>query len=344
MKIRKLCFAVGLALGLAACGGKQEADVSQMPAASIGASISSIDTNPLFQNLYNAMRSVGAENSQIHLQLDSAHDNEELQYKQIEDMIAGGAKVLVVLLVAPQNGAQFAAKMCDRRIPVVYVSRSPGEKVLQDCDIAYYVGPDEHSGGLLQAKVALDGWNEHSEWDKNGDGKIQVALLEGPVNTLSSRQRADWALHGLKFYPETGLGVDGVEVVMSDPAQYDKKVAHELVENKWLHDESFKNVEMILAGNDNMALGAADVLEAKGQKVPIFAINATPEGLSAVNSGRIQGTVYNDNITTAQVALRVAANIANDRSPSEGFFVTMDESSSFLIPMRLVEDMPKAQN
>lgn len=344
MKMRKLCCVMSMALGLVACGGNQTADTSKMPAAQIGASISSIDTNPLFEHLYNAMRSVGAENSQINLQLDSAHDDEELQYKQIESMISGGAKVLVVLLVAPQNGSQFAAKMCDRRIPVVYVSRSPGSKALQDCDIAYYVGPDEPSGGLIQAKTALEQWHEHPEWDKNGDGKMQVAVLEGPVTTRSSRQRADWAVNGLKFFPEGGLGAEGVELLLSAPAGYDKKMAEDVVKNQWLNSAEFKNVEVILAGNDNMALGAANALEANGQKLPTFAIGGTPEGLSAAKSGRIQGTVFNDNVTTAQVALRVAANIANERPASEGFFMTMDESSSFLVPMKSVEDMQNAQN
>ena len=342
MKMRKLCFAVGLALGLAACGGSgQRADTSKIPAAQIGAVISNIDTNPFLKGIYTNMQATAAENPQISLQLDVARDSQDTENAQLEAMLNGGAKALIVLLVDPKIGTEFASKMCDKRVPVVYINRSPGAKALQECDIAFYVGPDDRYGGTLQSQIALEQWLEHPEWDKNGDGKIQIALLEGTPGTPSTRQRTDWAVMGLKFHPEGGLGSESLDVVIQEHAKYDEKVAKELLENKWLKMPEFDKVEMILAANDNMAIGAANAIEAAGKKVPIFAINATPEGLDAVKNGKIQGTVFNDNITMARASIRIAANLANGRPAEEGVYLDMDESGSFLIPMKRIEDMPK---
>ena len=341
MKMRKLCMLMSMALGLVACDSSQNKDVSKIPPAQIGAVISNIDTNPFLHGIYTNMQKTAAENPQISLQLDVARDSQDTENAQLEAMLNGGAKALIVLLVDPKIGTEFAAKMCDRRVPVVYINRSPGAKALQECDIAYYVGPDDRFGGTLQAQVALEKWQEHSEWDKNGDGKIQLAVLEGTPGTPSTRQRADWALAGLKFHPEGGLGSDGLDILIQEHAKYDEKVAKELVETKWLKMPEFDKVEMILAGNDNMALGAATAIEEAGKKVPIFAINATPEGLAGVKAGRLQGTVFNDNISMAQISIRMAANLANERPPMEGIYLDMDESGAVLIPMKRTENMPQ---
>ena len=338
MKIRKLCFAVGLALGLAACGGsQQQADTSQIPAAQIGASISSIDTNPFFVDMYNTLRTVGNENAQIQLQLDSAHDNFDLQNKQVEEMINGGAKALIVLLVTPKAGPEFAAKMCDRRIPVVYVYRSPGAKALQECDIAYYAGPDDRQAGILQAGVILEQWNEHPEWDKNGDGKIQIALLEGTTGVPSSKQRADWVVSSLSFYPESGVGAGNVDTIFRETGKYDTTYAKEVTE-KWLNSSDFNKVEVIISSGDSMSMGIVEVLEQNNKKLPIFSINGMADVLDAVKRGRINATIINDQDTFMRVAMRMAANLANERPANEGVLHDIDETGSVLVPLKRVDE------
>lgn len=336
MKMRKLCMAVSLALGLAACGSGQEQVSTEIPESSIGASISSIDTNPFFVDMYNTLRTVGSENPQIHLQLDSAHDSVEQQNKQIEDMINNGAKALIVLLVSPKNGAEFAAKMCDRRIPVVYVYRSPGAKALQECDIAYYAGPDDRQAGILQAGLVLEGWQEHSEWDKNGDGKMQVAVLEGTVGVPSSKQRSDWVISSLKFHPEGGLGADSVDIIFRETGKYDTTYAKEVTE-KWLKSPDFDKVEVIISGGDSMSMGVVEVLEQNNKKVPIYSINGMADTIEAVKRGRIEATIINDQDTFMRVAVRMAANLTNDRPATEGIYADMDEGGSVLIPLKRLD-------
>ncbi|MBR7001098.1 MAG: substrate-binding domain-containing protein [Neisseriaceae bacterium] len=336
MKMRKLCMLMSMALGLVACDSSQNKDVSKIPETSIGASISSIDTNPFFEDMYNTLRTVGSENPQIHLQLDSAHDSEEQQNKQIEAMINSGAKALVVLLVSPKTGAEFAAKMCDRRIPVVYVYRSPGDKALQECDIAYYAGPDDRQAGILQAGLVLEGWQEHPEWDKNGDGKMQVAVLEGTVGVPSSKQRSNWVISSLKFHPEGGLGADSIDVVFRETGKYDTTYAKEVTE-KWLKSPDFDKVEVIISSGDSMSMGLVEVLEQNNKKLPIYSINGMADAVDAMKRGRIEATIQNDQDTFMRAAVRIAANLTNDRPALEGLVYDMDEGGSVLVPLKRLD-------
>lgn len=341
MKMRKLCLSIGIAFSLAACGfvqTSQEEDVSQIPPASIGASISSIDTNPFFQDMYDTLRKVNEENSQLQLQLDSAHDDEALQNRQIEDMINKGAKALIVLLVTPKNGPEFAAKMCERRIPVVYVYRSPGDKALQNCDIAFYSGPDDRQAGILQAGVILESWNEHPEWDKNGDGKMQVAIIEGTVGVPSSKQRSDWVVSSLKFQPETGVGSDGLDIIFRETGKYDTTYARE-VTKEWLNSPDFNKVEVIISGGDSMSIGVVETLEANNKKLPIFSINGMADAIEAAKQGRIVSTIQNDQDTFMRIAARMAANLANDRPANEGVFYDMDEKGMINVQLKRIEGL-----
>lgn len=343
MKMRKLCISLGVALGLVACNSGVEQDVSKMPAAQLGAVVSSIDTNPYFQSMYKSFQDTASENSQLSLQLEASKDDQELQNNQIEAMINSGVKALVINLADTKVGPEFASKMCDRRIPVVYINRSPGNKALQECDIAYFVGSDDNQAGILQAQLALENWTEHPEWDKNGDGKMQIAVLEGNLAIHSAKIRAGWAISSLKFNPESGLGSEGVDIVFQETARYSLDVAKEVV-GKWLNSPDFNKVEVILAGNDNMAMGAGEVLEAANKKVPIFGIDGLPKTQEAIRHGRVYATILNDADTQARTALRMAANLANERPVTEGLYMDIDESGVISVPLRRLDDKPAQSN
>lgn len=73
-------------------------------------------------------------------------------------------------------------------------------------------------------------------------------------------------------------------------------------------------IELIIANNDDMALGAIDAL--RDSKIPkedwpgVVGIDGTDVGLAAVKRGEMIGTVYNDKEGQAQEMLNLAFAIA----------------------------------
>lgn len=67
-------------------------------------------------------------------------------------------------------------------------------------------------------------------------------------------------------------------------------------------------IELVIANNDDMALGAIDALKTSHLKRAdwpvVVGIDGTDVGLAAVASGEMVGTVYNDKEGQAQAMLR----------------------------------------
>ena len=282
------------------------AEKNNYPTATVGANVSDIRTNPFFQGMYAAFEQAGKDHSSLKLFVESAEGNQDKQDAQLQDMIQRGAKALVVNLADVSKGGDFVHKMCQAKIPVVYINRSPGDKNLASCDTAYFVDGDAAQAGVLQGLQVLNAWKAHPEWDKNKDGVVQYAMIEGIPGHAGAQARTKWSVSTMEFYPNSGVPV---AKVLQDTAMFQTAAAEELLE-KWLALPEFQNVEVILANNDSMALGAINTLKKHGVKLPIFGIDGSKTALEAVKNGDLVGTVFNDYEEQAKTAVRIAANLA----------------------------------
>ena len=70
-------------------------------------------------------------------------------------------------------------------------------------------------------------------------------------------------------------------------------------------------IELVLANNDDMALGAIDALRqagiTEGSRPAVFGIDGTKEGLQAIVDGTMAGTVYHDKEGQAMTMAKLAA-------------------------------------
>lgn len=305
MKKNYLCTVFSI-LVLSACSNDDSRN-APYPKTQVGVTISSIDTNPFFQGAYKSFKKIGEEQTDLTILLDSANNDQILQDKQFEDMKNKGAKALVINLVDVQKGADVINKYCGK-IPLVFFNRSPGERALANCEKAYFVDGDAAQAGVLQGLQVLENWSKHPEWDKNKDGKIQFAIIEGIPNHAGAMARTKWAIGTMENYPALGVSI---QKVFADYAMFQQAEAKDLV-GKWANSPQFNQVEIILANNDTMALGAIEALKERGIKRPVFGIDGTKQGILAVQNGDMVATIFNDYEKQAQTALRIAANLASD--------------------------------
>lgn len=80
-------------------------------------------------------------------------------------------------------------------------------------------------------------------------------------------------------------------------------------------------IELVLANNDDMALGAIDAFEKLNYTetaLPVFfGIDGTDVGLEAVLEGKLAGTVYNDKEGQAEAMARLAAAVVTGEEKEE---------------------------
>ncbi len=76
---------------------------------------------------------------------------------------------------------------------------------------------------------------------------------------------------------------------------------------QWI-DKFGGRIEVVLANNDDMALGAIDAIRTSklAEKPAVFGIDATQPGLRAVQDGGMAGTVLNDAKGQAQAVFDIS--------------------------------------
>ena len=105
-------------------------------------------------------------------------------------------------------------------------------------------------------------------------------------------------------------------------------------------------IELVLANNDDMALGAIDAyakLNITESALPVFfGIDGTDAGLKAVLESKLSGTVYNDKEGQAAAMAKLAVSLVSGEGLEEIEFengkyiylpyykVTMDNAEAFL--------------
>lgn len=307
---------------LSACSSNQMNGSTQeesYPKTTVGVVVSSIDTNPFFQSAYKSYEEVGKTEPNLTLLLESSNNDQPSQDNQLESMKSKGAKAFVINLVDVKRGPEVIKKYCNQ-IPMVFFNRNPGEKALADCANAYFVDGDASQAGVLQGLQILEHWKKNPAWDKNGDGVIQFAIVEGIPGHAGAMARTKWSIGTMQNYPSLGVPV---QEIFKDYAMFQTSHAKDVVSG-WIAQPQFSQVEVILANNDSMAIGVIEALKENGIKLPVFGIDGVQDANNAIKSGDMVATVFNDYDSQAKTALRMAANLAEGRPPMSGIEYKMN--------------------
>ena len=238
--------------------------------------------------------------------VQDAARSQPAQNEDVADMIDNGCGVICVNLVdrtAPTGIIDLARK---NNVPVIFFNRELVEEDLMQWDKLYYVGADAYQSGTFQGEMATDYCKEHPEADRNGDGSIQYVVLEGEAGHQDAIIRTEYSVDTMIM---NGILLDkvGYAIANWNRAQSRSKMGQ-------LIDSNGTRIELVLANNDDMALGAIEAYQDKeiprDQWPAIFGIDGTEVGLKAVSEGLMTGTVYNDSQGQAKVMEELAYTLA----------------------------------
>lgn len=86
-------------------------------------------------------------------------------------------------------------------------------------------------------------------------------------------------------------------------------------------DANKNMIELVIANNDEMALGAVSALQAAGYNksggkiIPVFGVDATDAAKAAVKSGSMTGTIKQDAAGMADTITQIAENFSQTKVP-----------------------------
>lgn len=230
----------------------------------IGLAIST-QNNPFFVTLKEGAEKAAKEAGAELIVVD-AQDDTAKQISGVEDLIQ---KKVNVILINPTDSAAIgtAVEAANKaNIPVITVDRaSEGGKVVS------HIASDNVKGGKMAGEHLLQAIG----------GKGNIVELQGIAGTSAARDRG-------KGFHEAVDGKEGVKVVASQPADFDRAKGLSVMENIL---QGNKDIQGVFAHNDEMALGALQAIEAAGLNIPVVGFDATDDAVKAVNDGKMAATI-----------------------------------------------------
>lgn len=244
----------------------------------------------------------------ISMTIMDASNSQRVQNDQIEQMINDGCNVLCVNLADRTEPSEIIDAAKEKDIPIIFFNREPVEEDMRRWDKLYYVGGKAKQSGELQGELAADFIKVNPQADRNNDGKIQYVILEGEMGHQDAIIRTESVVESLKAN-DISLEKLSYQIANWNRAQAQNRMMQ-------LIGQYNNRMEVVLANNDAMALGAMDAYEKLGytetNRPVFFGIDGTKEGLEAVKDGTLAATVYNDKEGQAAAMANLAFSIATE--------------------------------
>lgn len=267
-----------------------------------------------------------------------ANGNQTTQTEQVQTAIAKGSSVLAVNIVdtgsddAAQNIVNLAK---EKNIPVIFFNRSVNESVIKSYDKCLMVGTDYEMAGHMQGEMIGRYLVEnYDKVDLNGDGKISYVMFKGQEGNLEAIAR-------------TQYGVEDADKILTQAGKPQLQFYDEANQNRYLVDqdgtwssaaatdymgtilaqysENAKNmVELVIANNDEMALGAIAALQSAGynngsdKTIPVFGVDATQAAQARIADGTMTGTIKQDAEGMADALVDVIDNFIEGDNAFDG--------------------------
>lgn len=244
----------------------------------------------------------------INVEVMDASQSQLTQNEQVKSLIEKGCDVICVNLVDRTEPTTITDLAENKQVPIIFFNRELVAEDLERWSELYYVGADALQSGVLEGELATNAFKTNAKMDKNGDGICQYVVLEGEAGHQDSIVRTEYSVNTLI---ENGVEAEKLGYAMANwnRAQAQTKTAALLTQFSG-------KIELIIANNDDMALGAIDAL--RDSQIPredwpgVVGIDGTDAGLLAVENGEMLGTVYNDKEGQAREMLNLAFAIATN--------------------------------
>ena len=332
-KFIALVLVLTMALSLAACGGSGSSSKKDGEVAVFWYTFGDTYLSSVRAALNTALTNAG-----VKYQDYDANGSQTTQTEQIQTAITKGASVLVVNIVdaSSDDATQAIVDMAkNANTPLVFFNRSVSEEIVSAYDKAAYVGTDYTQAGHLQGEMIGNYLvANYDAIDLNGDGVISYVMFKGQEGNAEADARtqygvedADAVLTGagkaqLSFYDANNTSKYLVDQNGAWSAAQGQDYMQTILAQ---YSEANSNmVELVIANNDDMALGAIAALQAAGynngtgKTIPVFGVDATDAAKEKIADGSMTGTIKQDAEGMANAISTITQNLASGKATFEG--------------------------
>ncbi len=257
-----------------------------------------------------------------------ANATQATQTDQINTAIASGTNLLVVNIC--ETGADgIAQNVVDSAktagIPLIFFNRSVSADVVKSYDKCVFVGTNYEEAGIMQGKMIGNYLlANYDKYDLNKDGVISYVMFKGDEANQEAIARTKYGVEdantiltaagkpALKFYDES----NDKQYLVDQNGTWSRQVALDYMQTILAQYSEANNnmVELVIANNDEMAIGAVTALQAAGynngdKTIPVFGVDATEDAKAMIAAGAMAGTIKQDAVGMADAIATISANM-----------------------------------
>ncbi len=289
-------------------------------------------TATIAEKIQESANNIGAANNvNVSCEITTSNKSQLRQNDQVRDYINKGYDVICVNLVDRTDAMQIIDMAKKSDTPIIFFNRELVKEDLERFDKLYYVGANPEQSGKFQAEIITDALGDaerFKEIDFNHDGVIQYVMLEGEAGHQDALIRTKVSVEEIKA---AGFEVEKLrdEIANWSREQAMTKMTKILAGYPW-------QIELVIANDDNIALGALDALENYGvPKLPVIVgVNGEKEVFENIAEGKIEGTVYNNGIAKGELIGRMAYSLSTTGELPED--INLTEGKYIYVPYEKV--------
>ena len=289
------------------------------PKLTIGCAIYKFD-DTFMTGVRNAILNAAGKN--VKVEMVDSQNSQPTQNDKIDLFITKRVNAMAINPVDRTAAGVIIDKAKKANIPVVFFNREPLPEDMKKWNKVYYVGARAEESGTISGQLVVDYWKKNPSADKNKDGVLQYVMLKGEPGHQDAELRT---LYSIKAITDAGIKV---QKLAEDTAMWDRVKGQEKMA-AFLAAHGDK-IEVVLANNDDMALGAIEALKASGyfkggKYMPVVGVDATAPALKALAEGTLLGTVLNDARNQGKATFNLAYVLAQKKVPNKantGYTIT----------------------
>lgn len=257
-----------------------------------------------------------------------AENDQMLQNEQIDALIRRDVSGFALNIASPQAAAAAVDTIKKANIPVVFFNREPDLNSIRIYSKARFVGTNTFDAGIMQGDIIKELWDKRPQLDKNKDNKCQYIMIQANLDNPEALARTEYSV---KQARANGIAMQQVGETLL--CNWDEKLAYDAMRLLFpLHEGS---VELIIANNDTMALGAIKALNESGYNleggdpakfIPVVGVDAVPQAVAAIRKGIMSATVLQDSNAMGKTVARMILNAIAGKDFQEGVPYPWDES------------------
>lgn len=256
--------------------------------------------------------------------------NQALQDEQLNKVLKEEVDLILLHLINNKNQTTVQTVIDQIKkydIPVILFNREPTSlDPIRSYKKSLYIGLDAKKDGIMQGQILVDAWNKNRDSiDKNHDGIMQYVMLKGAPDNIVAGERTKYCLSTLE---EAGIETNELASVF---AYWDRGLAQDAMNSLFLKYGG--NIEVVIANDDSMALGAIKALQAydyntgdRNKIITVVGVEGLPETQELVKKGMMLGTIFQDPRALAETLYTVGMNLVNNENPLEGTTYKFDET------------------